>query len=111
MARKKPETAEGQSAPEKPKRNYTPADVLSMKLSKRATQIVQALASHYGKKRADVLGALAEATYGQQIEALRNIQVQYESESTSTLAGLFEPQDADPVDVYGGPVTDELGDV
>lgn len=109
MARKKAEIADGQPAPEKPKRNYTPSEVLSMKLSKRATQIVQALASHYGKKRADVLEDLADGTYGAQIEALRNIQAQYESESTSTLAGLFESQDAEPVTaVYQ--TADELGD-
>lgn len=97
-SRKKAEVADGQTAPEKPKRNYIPSEVLSMKISKRATQIVQALASHYGKKRSDVLEALAEATYGQQIEALRNLQGQYESESTSTLAGLFDPQAAERVD-------------
>lgn len=114
MARKKPEVAEiteGWSpvATEKPKRNYTPSEVLSMKLSKRVTQIVQALASHYGKKRADVLEDLAAATYGWQIEALRNIQALYESESTSTLAGLFDPQDAEPV-TAAHQTAGELGD-
>lgn len=98
MARKKV-AEDGALSPqsEKPKRNYTPSDVLSMKLSKRVTAIVQALAKHYGKKQSEVLETLSATTEGQQIESLKSLQGYYESQSTSAIAGLFE-QDTQPAD-------------
>lgn len=98
MARNnKKATESGGDAPvEKPKRTYTPSDVLSMKIGKRATAIVQALAKHYGKKQGDVLAALALATEEAMVNALRDLQAAYESQSTSAIAGLFDAPSVTP---------------
>jgi hypothetical protein len=104
MASKKPNKevapGDGQSAPEKPKRNYTPSDTLSMKLSKRVTAIAQALAKHYGKKQADILEMLSAGTEPQFVDNLRGIQATLESNSTSAIAGLFDTPVAEPASDY-----------